>query len=70
MHVRMVLGHVMAHRESRRILYFLGVNVIFMLVELGVGLANNSLGLISDAGKSKSKRKSRSIGHVDHMIAQ
>jgi len=47
---RLVLEHAMHRRDSRRMLIFLMISFVFMLVEATVGLINNSLGLMSDAG--------------------
>ena len=35
--------------DTRRMLIFLSINLLFMFVELGYGLYSNSLGLISDS---------------------
>lgn len=47
MHIVRVLW---AKEDSRRMLLFLAVNVVYMFVELAVGIWTNSLGLIGDAG--------------------
>jgi zinc transporter 5/7 len=36
-------------KDSRNMLIFFTINMIFMFVELGYGVYSNSLGLISDA---------------------
>jgi zinc transporter 5/7 len=38
-----------AEKDSRNMLLFFIINMLFMVVELGYGLYSNSLGLISDA---------------------
>eukprot|EP01138_Halocafeteria_seosinensis_P002853 gb/GECG01002914.1/.p1 GENE.gb/GECG01002914.1/~~gb/GECG01002914.1/.p1 ORF type:complete len:808 (+),score=58.68 gb/GECG01002914.1/:1-2424(+) len=48
--LRRLLKHVMSDSNSRKILYFLSINLAFMFVEIFVGLLTNSLGLVSDAG--------------------
>lgn len=45
-----MLSHARSRPESRRILWFLCASLAFMLVEVGVGLYSNSLGLMGDAG--------------------
>lgn len=47
--IRPALKHIMEHRDTRRIFLFLCVNVAFMVLEVVVGLASGSLGLIGDA---------------------
>lgn len=47
MHILRVLW---AKEDSSRMLLFLAVNVVYMFVELAVGIWTNSLGLIGDAG--------------------
>ena len=47
---RRLLKHVMSDSNSRKIMYFLSINLAFMFVEIFVGLLTNSLGLVSDAG--------------------
>lgn len=37
------------HVDSRQIFFFLVINATYMLVEFGVGMESNSLGMISDA---------------------
>ncbi|KAA1468739.1 cation efflux protein [Dentipellis sp. KUC8613] len=46
---RIYLNTVMENSESRRIFYFLVLNLSFMLVQMLYGIWTNSLGLISDA---------------------
>eukprot|EP00750_Incisomonas_marina_P023845 INCI5062.10.p1 GENE.INCI5062.10~~INCI5062.10.p1 ORF type:complete len:571 (-),score=96.41 INCI5062.10:2926-4638(-) len=41
---------VRARRQTRRLVMFLAVNVLFMIVELVVGFYSNSLSLLGDAG--------------------
>lgn len=48
--IRKVMRHVMDNNDSRKIFIFLSINMLFMFVEVLVGLLTNSLGLISDAG--------------------
>ena len=41
---------VKARRQTRRLVIFLGANVVLMLIELAVGFYANSLSLLGDAG--------------------
>lgn len=55
--LRTHLKTVLANAESRRIFWFLCLNLGFMMVQLGWGVWTNSLGLISD-GARPSRRSS------------
>lgn len=46
--IRNILREIVTHTDSRRIFYFLCVNLSFTFVELIYGAFSNSLGLISD----------------------
>jgi Co/Zn/Cd efflux system component len=46
--LRTYLKKILANPESRRIFYFLILNLWFMLVQMLYGVWTNSLGLISD----------------------
>lgn len=46
--VKNILREIVTHQDSRRIFYFLCVNLMFTFVELSYGAFSNSLGLISD----------------------
>lgn len=50
--LRTHLKTVLANAESRRIFWFLCLNLGFMLVQLGWGVWTNSLGLISDGASA------------------
>ena len=45
---RSYLKTIMSNPESRRIFYFLVVNLAYMMVQMLYGVWTNSLGLISD----------------------
>ena len=47
-HFRATIKSIMASGESRRIFYFLCLNLAFMFVQMAYGIWTNSLGLISD----------------------
>ncbi|TCD68402.1 putative zinc transporter msc2 [Steccherinum ochraceum] len=47
--VRSYLNSILANAESRKIFYFLVLNMCYMLVQMLYGIWTNSLGLISDA---------------------
>lgn len=49
-HLVSMLKSVWTTTESRRILLFLCINIMYMVVEFLVGYSTNSLGLIGDAG--------------------
>ena len=44
----MTLKTILATPESKRIYFFLCLNLLFMFVQMAYGIATNSLGLISD----------------------
>lgn len=46
--LRSYLKTIMANAESRKIFYFLMLNLCYMLVQMLYGIWTNSLGLISD----------------------
>ena len=46
--VRFYLHSILSDTESRKIFYFLALNLCFMLVQMLYGVWTNSLGLISD----------------------
>ena len=46
--IKNILREIVSHTDSRRIFYFLCVNLEFTFVELIYGAFSNSLGLISD----------------------
>ncbi|GAB5372888.1 hypothetical protein AAMO2058_001702800, partial [Amorphochlora amoebiformis] len=48
--LRRLWHHIHQNKKSSRLFWFLGVNIMFMCLELFYGLWTNSLGLISDAG--------------------
>ncbi|GAA5837225.1 hypothetical protein JCM5353_005999 [Sporobolomyces roseus] len=48
-HFRATIKSIMASGESRRIFYFLCLNLAFMFVQMAYGIWTNSLGLISDS---------------------
>ncbi|RKP24042.1 cation efflux protein [Syncephalis pseudoplumigaleata] len=47
--LRYYMGIIMENRNSRRIFFFLTLNLAYMFVQLAYGFWTNSLGLISDA---------------------
>ncbi|KAG2366968.1 cation efflux family-domain-containing protein [Suillus spraguei] len=47
--IRFYLNSILSDPESRKIFYFLVLNLVFMLVQMLYGVWTNSLGLISDA---------------------
>ncbi|KAF8557746.1 cation efflux protein [Imleria badia] len=47
--VRFYLNSILSDNESRKIFYFLALNLCYMLVQMLYGVWTNSLGLISDA---------------------
>ncbi|GAA5959011.1 hypothetical protein JCM3765_000800 [Sporobolomyces pararoseus] len=48
-HFRATIKTILASAESRRIYYFLCLNLAFMFVQMAYGIWTNSLGLISDS---------------------
>jgi zinc transporter 5/7 len=46
--IRFYLNSILSDPESRKIFYFLVLNLAFMLVQMLYGIWTNSLGLISD----------------------
>ena len=46
--VRFYLNSILSDNESRKIFYFLALNLCYMLVQMLYGVWTNSLGLISD----------------------
>jgi len=46
--MRFYLNSILSDSESRKIFYFLTLNLVFMLVQMLYGVWTNSLGLISD----------------------
>lgn len=50
LNIRKILSHILSDYNSKRLFIYLMINLMFMFVELGVGIVTNSLGLISDAG--------------------
>lgn len=46
--VRFYLNSILSDSESRKIFYFLALNLCYMLVQMLYGVWTNSLGLISD----------------------
>ncbi|GAA5933600.1 cation diffusion facilitator family transporter [Sporobolomyces koalae] len=48
-HFRATIKSILASAESRRIYYFLCLNLAFMFVQMAYGIWTNSLGLISDS---------------------
>jgi zinc transporter 5/7 len=48
--IRFYLNSILSDPESRKIFYFLVLNLAFMLVQMLYGVWTNSLGLISDGG--------------------
>eukprot|EP01029_Cantina_marsupialis_P026364 TRINITY_DN7065_c0_g1_i1.p1 TRINITY_DN7065_c0_g1~~TRINITY_DN7065_c0_g1_i1.p1 ORF type:complete len:780 (-),score=202.56 TRINITY_DN7065_c0_g1_i1:166-2505(-) len=65
-----VIRHIMESSDSRRILLFLILNFAFMFVEILVGLATNSLGLLSDAGHMFFDCASLFIGLVASYVSK
>ena len=49
--LRSYLKTILANPESRKIFYFLILNMWFMVVQMLYGVWTNSLGLISDGGR-------------------
>lgn len=47
--VRSLLSTVLSSPDSRRIFYFLLLNLVYLFIQLAYGFFTNSLGLISDA---------------------
>lgn len=47
-HVRATIKTILATPDSRRIYFFLCLNLAFMFVQMAYGIWTNSLGLISD----------------------
>ncbi|KAH0836579.1 cation efflux protein [Lanmaoa asiatica] len=47
--IRFYLNSILSDNESRKIFYFLALNLCYMLVQMLYGVWTNSLGLISDA---------------------
>ncbi|KAF8845223.1 cation efflux protein [Paxillus ammoniavirescens] len=47
--IRFYLNSILSDNESRKIFYFLALNMCYMLVQMLYGVWTNSLGLISDA---------------------
>jgi hypothetical protein len=58
--LRSYLKAIMDNAESRKIFYFLMMNIVFMVVQMLYGVWTNSLGLISD-GSSPSLAPSRHV---------
>lgn len=50
LNIKKILIHILSDYNSKRLLFYLLINLAFMFVELFVGIFTNSLGLISDAG--------------------
>lgn len=50
LNLKKILSHILSDYNSKRLFIYLMINLLFMFVELGVGIITNSLGLISDAG--------------------
>eukprot|EP00743_Colponemidia_sp_Colp-15_P005958 GILK01006404.1.p1 GENE.GILK01006404.1~~GILK01006404.1.p1 ORF type:complete len:811 (-),score=85.83 GILK01006404.1:111-2543(-) len=48
--LKLILKHILDSKDSRRIFFFLCINLMFMFVEVVYGVLTNSLGLLSDAG--------------------
>ena len=48
--IRFYLNSILSDNESRKIFYFLVLNMCYMLVQMLYGVWTNSLGLISDGG--------------------
>eukprot|EP00937_MAST-01D_sp_MAST-1D-sp2_P004222 g4222.t1 len=67
---RKLLRHVFERRDSARIFVFLALNIIFMFVEVAVGLYTNSLGLIGDAGHMFFDNSALMIGLFANYAAQ
>jgi len=65
-----IFARLWANPDSRKILIFLGINGVFMLVEVVVGLLSNSLGLISDAGHMLFDNASLLIGLYASYMAK
>jgi len=54
--VRSYLKTILSNPESRKIFYFLMLNMCYMLVQMLYGVWTNSLGLISDGGFAEACR--------------
>lgn len=57
--VRLLRSHmktILSNPESRKIFYFLMLNMVYMLVQIVYGVWTNSLGLISDGALARSRR--------------
>jgi len=59
---RTVIRVIFDHPDTRRLFYFLCVNVAFMLVEMVVGVWTNSLGLLTDSLHNLFENTAVSIG--------
>ncbi|OJA09769.1 hypothetical protein AZE42_01489 [Rhizopogon vesiculosus] len=68
--IRFYLNSILSDSESRKIFYFLMLNLAFMLVQMLYGVWTNSLGLISDAIHMAFDCLAIGVGLVASMMAK